>query len=169
MTVPGRTKGATHIETVRHQEKAFDLYIMGLTPTEIARHLNVSHRTVQRYLEGVRASLEKNDEIHKIRTWTRVDAEYASLWRETELLMHSQAVNGDPSLKLRFIDELRQIADSRNRLIFASGKREATEPSLNPAPTKEETLALMTNLLPPEMREKAVETIRKLAELEKSS
>jgi len=169
MTSPGRPKGATHIETMRRREKVFDLCIMGLTPTEMARHLNVSLRTIHRYLEDVKASLQKNDEVHRLRTLARVDAEYASLWRECELLLHSPILNDNPILKLRIIDALRQIADSRNSMIFAIGKRKASEPPPNPAPTVEETLPLTINLLPPEMREKAVETIRKRVELEKSS
>jgi hypothetical protein len=152
---------------MQRQEKVFDFYIKGLHTTEISRQLGVGTRTIQRDIEEVKADLQKNEEIRRLRTWARADAEYADLWRECQMLLHSPALHDDPATKLKIIEAMRQIADSRNNLAFAMGKHTATEP--NPTGlTKEEGVAAVVNLLPTELRNMVVESIRKNDELEKS-
>ena len=166
----GRSQGATHISKILRQEKGFDLLVKGAHLTEIAAQLGCSIRTIQRDLAEKEADLQRNDDIHKLRTWARADAEYASLWRECNILLHTPALHGNDNLavKLRIIDLLREIADSRNNLAFAIGRQKAAD--RNPAPVaKEETVAAVINLLPPELRDKLVESIRKRVELEKSA
>lgn len=165
----GRPPGATHNEKIRRQEKVFDLYVKGLHTTEISRQLGSGLRTIQRDIDDVKVWLEQNNDVHKLRTWARADAEYADLWREGQVLLHNPALHGDdPTLKLRIIDELRQIADSRNNLAFAVGRQKATEPNSDTV-TNEEIVSAAINHLPPELRNKKIENIRKLVELEKGS
>ena len=163
-----RPRGATHLEKIRRQEKVHDLYVKGLHTTEISKQLNFNIRTIQRDLEDVKAAIQKDSEAHRLRTYALADAEYADLWRECQMLLHSPALQGndDASVKLRIIDVMRQIADSRNNLIFAIPRQRAAVLNSS-AESMEEAVAMVINLLPTELRDRALECIKKNVELEK--
>lgn len=65
----------------------------------------------------------------RLRTWALADAEYGDLWREGQILLHSPALHGSDNLavKLRIIEVMRQIADSRNNLAFGVERQKAAE------------------------------------------
>jgi hypothetical protein len=163
-----KSYGATERAKAQRQRIVSSLYIKGLSPPEIARHVGVGIRTVERDIQQIKADFRRINEREQLRTWVLADAELGELWREGWVLFHRAATDArdDRATKIAILNFLRIVANDRNRLAFGV---EPTRTTQTGALNTDEAVAMVINLLPTEMREQAIESVRKrIALLEKS-
>lgn len=170
-----KTRGASEGRRLLREQLVARLHYKGFSAEEIARQptFNVGIRSIERDIQRIRANVRKNTEREEVRSWALADAEYGELWHELWIIFHRPPSEGkdDRAIKLAISAELRNVANDRNKLAFGTQTSSTAKPSSNStSPVSEEAIAAAIDLLPTEMRTKALENLRKRIEfLEKSS
>lgn len=167
-------EGHTQASKLIRQEQVYKLFLRGVTPQEIAKHFDITDRTVERDVGEIKANLMETVLAQDLRSLKLAYAELRELWRETWVLYHRpsrevpmkrgdrivMAKEDDRPIKIRLLTELRGISAEMNRLIFPQGPT-ATPPTGAPSP--EQAVADLIKTLPESLRKEII------AEIERNS
>ena len=156
-----RRRGSSQAEIAYRQRLVRKSFFQGISPIEVAKHFNVDVRTIERDYEKIREELQQSTDREKIRSFALADAESGEMWREAWLLYIRLSTDGgdERQFKLAVLGMILRIKDQRDRLAF--GLQPVHN---NPQPAdsiKEDAASDVINLLPPDLREKAIEAIRR--------
>ncbi len=174
-------EGHTQASKLIRQEKVYRLVIRGLTPKEIARHFEVTERTVERDSREIKVSLMQAVLAQDVRSLKLAEAELQELWREAWVLYHRApreipmkqggriviVREEDRPIKTRLLNEMRAISAEKNRLVFP---QIPTAMPQTDGRSSEEPVADFIKALPESLRKEVVAHIeRKSRTLENDS